>query len=111
MEWQTDPTPLKLRNLVTPSGRSEVTPRARFRQGPQFAGGELLEVLPGYEAVVLVSPTGDQMLLQSDGKTVMHVPDGWRILRGSQPLTVGPFRRALLDNIPELYEQARPYCG
>lgn len=111
MEWQTEHNRLQLRNLVTPSGRGEVTPKGLFRQGPHFAGGELLEVLPSYEAIVLISPSGEQMLLQSDGKTVLHVPDGWRIVRGAQPLTVGPFRRAILDNIPQLYEQSRPYCN
>lgn len=110
MDWQSSGKKMRTVDLMGGVQRPEVVARNQFRQGPPVADGELCEVLPGFEAVVLVSPSGEMMLMQSDGKTVLHVPQGWRVLKGSRPLTQGPFRRAILDNVPELYDAARPYC-
>lgn len=111
MDWQSSSKKIRTVDLVDPKeSGSEIIARNRFRQGPAFAGGELCEILPGFEAVVLVSPSGEMMLMQGDGKTVLHVPQGWRVLKGTRPLTHGPFRRAILDNVPELYADASPYC-
>lgn len=79
-------------------------------------GGELCEVAPGHEAVVLVSPSGEKILMQNEGKATFHVPKGWRLMVGSKPLsTRAPFAdldgstyqaTLQLDNIPALYAES-----
>lgn len=103
------------------------SPGARLLHGPFVMNGDLCDVMPGSEAIILVSPQGDKILMQNDGKVTFHVPAGWRLVVGSQPLkgptNVKHFVRmgdALeeveetqtvlrADHIPQLYEEANPF--
>lgn len=100
---------------LTPSG--EPHPRSslsRLLQGPFIQNGDLCEVMPGPEALILVAPSGDKILMQSEGKTTFHVPAGWRLVVGSRSLKSaqreGKFSLAgmgtNLEAIPELYNEA-----
>lgn len=100
---------------------------SRLLQGPYVMDGDLCDVMPGQEAIVLVSPRGEKILLQNEGRVTFHVPSGWRILVGSKPLRAdGMVKRFVrvgesveevedqqsmlcLDNIPELYREADPF--
>lgn len=99
----------------------------RLLQGPFAMDGDLCDVMPGPEAVVLVSPRGEKILMQNEGRVTFHVPAGWRILVGSKPLrSEGVVKRLVrvgdsveevtgvqpmlcLDNIPTLYREAEPF--
>lgn len=59
---------------------------SRLLQGPNVMDGDLCDVLPGEEAVVLVSPLGEKIIMQNEGRTTFHVPAGWRLMVGSLPL-------------------------
>jgi hypothetical protein len=59
---------------------------SRLLQGPFIMDGDLCDVLPGDEAVVLVSPSGEKMIMQNEGRATFHVPSGWRLMVGSLPL-------------------------
>lgn len=100
----------------------------RLLQGPHVQDGDLCDVLPGREAIILVSPTGDQLLMQNEGRVTFHVPAGWRLLVGSKPLRCEqPIKRFVkmgdsveelegvqsvlqLENIPHLYSEASPFA-
>ena len=104
-----------------PACRSSLS---RLLQGPYVMDGDLCHVMPGEEAVVLVSPGGDKMLMQNEGRTTFHVPHGWRLMVGSLPLRSQKKVQKLirvgadveqveseqsvlvLENIPELYREA-----
>ena len=97
---------------------------SRLLQGPFVMDGDLCDVMPGPEAVILVSPRGEKILLQTEGRLTFHVPAGWRIVVGSKPLrSEGTVKRLVrvgdsveevegrqsllcLDNIPTLYGEA-----
>ncbi len=91
----------------------------RLKQGPFLMEGELCEVLAGPDAVILVSPQGERILMQNEGKVTFHVPTGWRLMVGSQPLcSRAPFAdldgttyqsQLQLENIPTLYGEAAPF--
>ena len=101
---------------------------SRLLQGPFVMDGDLCDVLPGEEAVVLVSPTGERILMQNEGRVTFHVPYGWKIIVGHLPLRqqqkvhkllkVGDEVEAVetkqsvlqLENIPELYRQVALHC-
>ena len=59
---------------------------SRLLQGPYIMDGDLCDVLPGDEAVVLVSPSGEKIIMQNEGRATFHVPAGWRLMVGSLPL-------------------------
>lgn len=100
---------------------------SRLLQGPFVMNGDLCDVMPGDEAIVLVSPHGEKMVMQNEGRVTFHVPAGWRILVGSKPLrSEGVVKRFVrvgdsveevegsqtmlcLENIPALYEEALPF--
>lgn len=104
-----------------------VSSLSRLLQGPFVMDGDLCDVMPGPEAVVLVSPRGEKILMQNEGRVTFHVPAGWRLLVGSKSLrTETPVKRFVrvgdsveevegrqsalcLDNIPELYREADPF--
>lgn len=109
------------------SANGEPAPRSslsRLLQGPYIMNGDLYDVLPGEEAVVLISPSGERMIMQNEGRTTFHVPFGWKLMVGSLPLR--SHRRIqklmkvgdqveqvestetvlVLENIPELYREA-----
>lgn len=95
----------------------------RLLRGPHVHGGDLLELQPGEQAVALVSPSGEAVLLQNHGPVSIHVPDGWRLMVTSLPLKSkmavknvvnfdGQARQVesfsvvtRLDHIPEIYEE------
>lgn len=97
---------------------------SRLLKGPYAMEGDLCDVMPGEEAVVLISPSGDKILLQNEGRVTFHVPHGWRLMVGSLPLRsrrkvqklmkVGgeveqvETRQSVLtlENIPDLYKEA-----
>ena len=87
---------------------------SRLLQGPFIQNGDLCEVMPGPEALILVSPAGEKILMQCEGKTAFHVPAGWRLVVGSRSLKSakreGKFSLSgmgtNLDAIPELYKEA-----
>lgn len=100
----------------------------RLLQGPHVMDGDLCDVLPGDEAIILVSPSGEQILMQNEGRVTFHVPAGWRLLVGSKPLRCEqPVKRFVkmgdsveevdgvqsvlqLENIPSLYHEAAPFA-
>lgn len=103
-----------------PATRSSLS---RLLQGPYIMNGDLCDVLPGDEAVILVSPSGESIIMQNEGRTTFHVPNGWRLVVGSLPLRshqkvsrlmrVGDSVEEVesnqpvlqLENIPELYAE------
>ncbi len=104
-----------------------VSSLSRLLQGPFLMDGDLCDVMPGYEAIVLVSPHGEKMLMQNEGRATFHVPAGWRILVGSKPLKCEtPVKRFVkvgdsveeveslqsvlqIENISALYNEADPF--
>ena len=66
-----------------PVSRSSLS---RLLQGPFIMNGDMCDVLPGEEAVVLISPQGEKMIMQNEGRATFHVPNGWRLMVGSLPL-------------------------
>lgn len=100
---------------------------SRLLQGPFVMDGDLCDIMPGAEAVVLVSPRGEKILMQNEGRVTFHVPAGWRLLVGSKPLrSEGMVKRYVkvgdsveevegtqsmlcLENIPALYNEADPF--
>jgi hypothetical protein len=70
---------------LNPDGEPAST-LSRLLQGPFIMDGDLCDVLPGEEAVVLVSPSGEKIIMQNEGRTTFHVPAGWRLIVGSLPL-------------------------
>ena len=100
---------------------------SRLLQGPFVMDGDLCDIMPGDEAIILVSPKGERILMQNEGRATFHVPAGWRILVGSKPIrSEGQVKRLVrignnvqevdsvqsvlcLDNIPELYREADPF--
>lgn len=100
---------------------------SRLLQGPFVMDGDLCDIMPGDEAIILVSPKGERILMQNEGRATFHVPAGWRILVGSKPIrSAGQVKRLVrigdnvqevdsvqsvlcLDNIPELYREADPF--
>lgn len=104
-----------------------VSSLSRLIQGPFVMDGDLCDVMPGQEAIVLVSPRGEKILMQNEGRVTFHVPAGWRLLVGSKPLrSEGNVKRLVrvgdsveevegrqsmlcLDNIPALYREADPF--
>ena len=48
--------------------------------------GDLCDVMPGEDAVILISPQGEKMIMQNEGRATFHVPNGWRLMVGSLPL-------------------------
>ena len=86
--------------------------------------GDLCDVLPGQEAVVLTSPSGERIIMQNEGRATFHVPHGWRLQVGSLPLRQETKIKKLvkfgdemkeidstqsvlqLENIPALYKEA-----
>ena len=103
------------------------SPTSRLLKGAFVMEGDLCDIMPGAEAVVLVSPRGEKILMQNEGRVTFHVPAGWRILVGSKPLRAeGTMKRLVrvgeavqevegrqamlcLENIPELYREADPF--
>ena len=103
--------------------RIEPRKPVRLLRGPHVHGGDLLELQQGEEAVALVSPSGEAVLLQNHGPISIHVPDGWRLMVTSLPLKSrmavknvvnfdGQARQVesfsvvtRLDHIPEIYEE------
>lgn len=99
----------------------------RLLQGPFVMDGDLCDILPGREAIVLVSPQGEKILMQNEGRVTFHVPAGWRLLVGSRSIRAeGTVKRMVrvgdsmqeidssqsmlcLENIPELYREADPF--
>lgn len=97
---------------------------SRLLQGPFIMEGDLCDVLPGEEAVVLISPSGERIIMQNEGRATFHVPHGWRIMVGSLPLRSSQRVQKLMrvgedieqveatetvlvmENIPELYREA-----
>ena len=97
---------------------------SRLLQGPYIMDGDLCDVLPGENAVILVSPTGEPIIMQNEGRATFHVPHGWRLIVGSRPLRqhkkiqklvkVGESVEEIetsesvlqLENIPALYLEA-----
>lgn len=97
---------------------------SRLLQGPYIMEGDLCDVLPGEEAVILVSPSGEKMIMQNEGRATFHVPAGWKLMVGSLPLRCRQKVQKLVqigdsieeveecqivlrsENITELYEQA-----
>lgn len=59
---------------------------SRLLHGPFVMNGDLWDVLPGEEAIVLESPSGERIIMQNEGRTTFHVPQGWRLTVGSVPL-------------------------
>jgi hypothetical protein len=120
VEPELPPTPLPLVEPELPAA----SPLSRLLQGPFVMEGDLCDVMPGPEAVVLVSPRGEKILLQTEGRVTFHVPAGWRIVVGSKPLrSEGMVKRLVrvgdsveevegrqsmlcLENIPNLYKEA-----
>jgi hypothetical protein len=117
-------------SLPLPFAEPELPPvssLSRLLKGPFVMDGDLCDVMPGTEAVVLVSPRGEKIVMQNEGRVTFHVPAGWRILVGSKPLRAeGTVKRFVkvgdaveevegtqsmlcLDNIPELYREADPF--
>lgn len=70
-----------------PSGQT-APPRqpTRMLRGPHVYDGDLCELMPGHEAVVLVSPSGEAMVMHPQGAVTLHVPNGWSLMVGSYPL-------------------------
>lgn len=103
------------------------SPTSRLLQGPYVMDGDLCDIMPGQEAVVLVSPRGEKILMQNEGRVTFHVPAGWRLLVGSKSLrSEGTVKRYVrvgdsveevegtqsmlcLENIPALYNEADPF--
>lgn len=106
-------------HMRTP-GEAPISSLCRLVKGPFLMEGDLCEVLPGQEAVILISPSGEKILMQNEGKATFHVPSGWRIMVGSKPLsTRAPFADLdgstyqaswQLENIPELYSEPVPFA-
>ena len=71
---------------LSPEGEPAPSSLSRLLQGPFIMDGDLCDVMPGEEAVVLVSPSGDKIIMQNEGRTTFHVPSGWRLMVGSLPL-------------------------
>ena len=73
---------------LSPGGEPVRRPSSlsRLLQGPYIMDGDLCDVLPGEEAVVLVSPSGEKIIMQNEGRTTFHVPAGWKLMVGSLPL-------------------------
>lgn len=104
-----------------PPSRSSLS---RLLQGPFIMDGDLCDVLPGEEAVILISPRGERIIMQNEGRTTFHVPHGWRLMVGSLPLRSEQAVQRLvrigdnieevegrqtvlqMENIPALYEEA-----
>ncbi len=100
---------------------------SRLIQGPFVMDGDLCDIMPGHEAIILVSPKGERILMQNEGRATFHVPAGWRILVGSKPIrSEGQVKRLIrvgesvqevdsiqsmlcLENIPDLYREADPF--
>jgi hypothetical protein len=119
--------PLPFAEPDVPLSTPATSSLCRLLQGPFVMDGDLCDVMPGDQAIVLVSPRGDKILMQNEGRVTFHVPAGWRILVGSKPLrsegTVKRFVRVgesveevegtqamlCLENIPELYREAEPF--
>lgn len=117
------PAPEQLPKPSLPSS----SPTSRLLKGPYVMDGDLCDIMPGSEAVVLVSPRGERILMQNEGRVTFHVPAGWRLLIGSKPLrSEGTVKRLVrvgdavqevegrqpmlcLENIPELYREADPF--
>lgn len=74
---------LPLNSHGEPAPRSTLS---RLLQGPFMMNGDLCDVMPGEEAVILESPSGERMLMQNEGRATFHVPQGWRLIVGSRPL-------------------------
>lgn len=110
--------PLSSEGLHAPQGSG------RLVRGPHVQEGDFCDLLPGREAVALISPTGETILLHaSEGKTTFHVPAGWTILVSSMELKTrqtvtqvvdaeeGPQTRQVeglvtrLDTIPRIYHE------
>lgn len=66
-----------------PATRSSLS---RLLQGPFIMDGDLCDVMPGEDAVVLISPQGEKIIMQNEGRATFHVPNGWRLMVGSLPL-------------------------
>ena len=72
---------------LSPSGEPATrSSLSRLLQGPYIMDGDLCDVLPGEEAVVLVSPSGEKIIMQNEGRATFHVPAGWKLMVGSLPL-------------------------
>ncbi|MGE0493445.1 MAG: hypothetical protein AB7S38_29825 [Vulcanimicrobiota bacterium] len=96
----------------------------RLLQGPHVCGGDLCDLLPGWEAIALVSPHGEKIVLQADGRVTFHVPPGWRLMVSSLPIRTeqvvtqtvdfdGQLQQCeqcrtvtRLDHIPLIYQEA-----
>lgn len=118
------PAPLPFVDPNIPLGLSDISvdcltpayphPCSRLLHGPFVMNGDLCDVMPGPEAIVMVSPKGDRILMQNEGKVTFHVPAGWRLIVGSKPLssqiaqdTETSAQAVLcLENIPHLYQEA-----
>ncbi len=125
----------KMADLADTSGYTNLLPFAdpelplsasasRLIQGPFVMDGDLCDIMPGSEAIILVSPSGERILMQNEGRATFHVPAGWRILVGSKPIrSEGQVKRLVrvgdsvqeidsvqsmlcLENIPDLYREA-----
>ncbi len=125
----------KMADLADTSGFTNLLPFAdpelplsasasRLIQGPFVMDGDLCDIMPGSEAIILVSPSGERILMQNEGRATFHVPAGWRILVGSKPIrSEGQVKRLVrvgdsvqeidsvqsmlcLENIPDLYREA-----
>lgn len=117
------PAPLPFAEPEAPLSASA----SRLLQGPFVMDGDLCDVLPGKEAIVLVSPQGEKILMQNEGRVTFHVPAGWRLLVGSRSIrSEGMVKRMVrvgdsvqevesnqsllsLESIPELYREAEPF--
>lgn len=71
----------------------------RLSQGPFIMGGDLCEVQSGREAIILISPSGESIIMQNDGRVTFHVPNGWKLMVGSSPLQTA-------EHITGLYREA-----
>lgn len=109
---------------LTPESDPHLDSLSRLLQGPYIMNGDLCDVMPGEEAVVLISPTGEKILMQNEGRTTFHVPAGWRLMVGSLPLRARQKVHKLMrigdsieevethqtvlrtENITELYKEA-----
>ena len=112
---------LPLNSRGEPAAQASVP---RLLQGPYVMEGDLCDVLPGENAVILVSPTGERIIMQNEGRATFHVPHGWRLIVGSIPLRQHKVVQKLvkvgesveeietsesvlqLENIPALYQEA-----
>jgi hypothetical protein len=96
----------------------------RLLKGPWVQNGDLCDVMPGSDAIILISPSGERILMQNEGRATFHVPHGWTIMVGSLPLReqkrvqkmlkIGDSVEEVetsqvvlqLENIPELYRES-----